>query len=122
MNAFNLAFARRKTVDVMEARKLAMISGLYANTNLDDDKGTRSKIIGELEDQFAEAIANLYDPQPEVELKGNPFFDAMNVPGSELSDEEIASYGGANPADGLTSGAPPMPMDPKSWDIDQDLE
>lgn len=105
----------------MEARKLAMISGLYANTNLDDGKGTRAKIIGELEEQFAEAIAELYEPTPDEPLKGNPFFEAMNVPGSELTDEQIAQYGGATVADGITHGGPPPPI-PADWDIDQGVD
>lgn len=77
----------------MEARKLAMITGFYSNSNYDDDKGTRNKAISQLEDQFKEAIAELYEPTIKEEkdpIKGNPFFDAMNVPGEEIDQNPYA--------------------------------
>lgn len=86
---FNSAFLKRKIVESMEARKLAMISGLYSNTNLDDDKGTRTKIIKELEEQFSEAIAELYEPSEKKPdpLEDNPFFAGLNA--EELTESEL---------------------------------
>lgn len=74
----------------MEARKLAIISGIYANTNLDGKASPRQKMIQDMEDSFKEAIAELYDPAPEVTLEGNPFFDAMNVPGADIDWEKYS--------------------------------
>lgn len=71
----------------MEARKLSIISGLYANSNLDDDKGTRQKIISDMEDNFRDAIKSLYEPVDEDVLADNPFFKAMNVPGGDMEWE-----------------------------------
>lgn len=75
----------------MENRKLAMIAGLYANTNLDGEKGQRQKIIGELEDAFAEAIANVYDPpDDESDPFENEFFKSMKVE-SGITANEVAA-------------------------------
>lgn len=78
-------------MESMEARKLAIISGLYSNSNLDDGKNTRQKMIGEIEENFREAIIRLYDPLEETDqIKDNPFFDAINVPGGDIDWEEFA--------------------------------
>lgn len=75
----------------MEARKIAMITGFYANTNYDDTKGTRSKAIGQLEEQFSEAIAELYEPTVKIdETIDNPFFEAIKVPGEEIDKSPYA--------------------------------
>lgn len=90
---FHLAFLRRETVAAMEARKLAMISGLYGNSNLDGEGSPRAKMITEIDAQFAEAIANLYDPPTEKEDDplDTPFFKAMAVSG-DLTAKEVESY------------------------------
>lgn len=86
----------------MEARKLAMISGLYANTNLDDGKNTRSKMINEIEEKFQDAIIELYEPQEKIDpIKDNPFFDAMNVPGSDIDWKEYAKHNPAKDRPGI---------------------
>lgn len=87
---------KRKTVEMMEARKLSMISGLYANTNLDEKEGARAKVIKDLEEKFAEAVAELYEPSAS---KPDPFeenfFKGMII--EEMSRTEIKEL--ANPSD-----------------------
>lgn len=79
---------KRKTVEAMEARKLAMISGLYANTNLDEKEGQRAKIIQDLEAKFSESVAELYEPsENQPDPFDNPLFKAMNV--EQMSSQEI---------------------------------
>lgn len=69
----------------MEARKLAIISGLYANTNLDSKENSRAKAIKEIEDNFRQAIVELYNPSDKEEnIKDNPFFEAIEVPGGDI--------------------------------------
>jgi hypothetical protein len=89
-SAFNLAFLRRQVVESMESRKNAMISGLYGNSNLDDNKGTRQRIISDMENNFREAIAELYEPTAHLNLKDDPFFKAMHVPGEDIDWEKYA--------------------------------
>ncbi len=54
--SFYEAFAKRQAIESLEARKLAMITGFWANDGMNDDKGTREKALQELEDQFQNAI------------------------------------------------------------------
>lgn len=84
-----------------------MITGLYANTNLDDGKDTRQTIINNMEENFKAAIENLYSPQEDVDLKDNPFFEAMNVPGSNI-DWSVVEEG--NPSIDLESDLPDKPI------------
>ncbi len=59
-----------------------MISGLWANTNLDDDKGTRTTRLREIEASFENAMAIVYGhEQAREEInKEDPFFKAMKAP------------------------------------------
>lgn len=77
-------------MESMEARKVAIISGLYANTNLDGKDSPRQKMINDMEESFKQAIAELYDPTPDVDLSDNPFFEAMNVPGADIDWEKYS--------------------------------
>lgn len=56
-----------------------MISSLWANSNYDDDKGTRQKAIEEIENNFNEAIMAVFgkDNTQEEEIdENNPFFSS----------------------------------------------
>lgn len=78
-------------MESMEARKLAIITGLYANTNYDDGKQTRTRAIHDMEDNFREAIISLYDPETkEEDLDKDPFFEAIDIPGGDIDWEEYA--------------------------------
>lgn len=61
-----------------------MIAALWANSNWDDDKGTRTRVIEEIEESYAEAIDRVLDrnwssqkEQDDVDFENNPFFDKM---------------------------------------------
>lgn len=54
-----------------------MIASLWANSNYDDDKGTREKAIEEIENNFNSVITGFFAGQTEQEEnidKNNPFF------------------------------------------------
>jgi hypothetical protein len=59
-------------VESLERRKEAMIASLWANSNYDDDKGTRRSAIEEIERNFAEAQS----AEEEIDYE-NPFFGAV---------------------------------------------
>jgi hypothetical protein len=66
----------------MERRKEALIAACWANSNYDDDKGTRQNLIDEIEHHFTEAtVAFLTGKQTgeeEFEIdKSNPFWSSM---------------------------------------------
>lgn len=82
------AFAIRKEIEELLDLKNAMISGMYANSNYDDDKGTRMKSIQEINESFAHAIAVLNGEEPamaDIDLNSDPLFAAMKLP-PEIDD------------------------------------
>lgn len=86
--AFYSAFVKRRVVESLERRKEAMVQALWANSNYDDDKGSRQNAIQEIEESFTGAIESIDNPQQETEIdKSDPFFapsfkalDALEVP------------------------------------------
>lgn len=69
---------KRKVVETLEARKDQMIASLWANSNYDDDKGTRQKAIEEIEANFQSVVISVFeggdtDQQEEID-ESNPFF------------------------------------------------
>jgi hypothetical protein len=71
---------RRTLIEGLERRKEAMISALWANSNYDDDKGTRTKAIEEIEGNYREAITQIVDGHDDNEMdeidNNNPFIKA----------------------------------------------
>lgn len=52
------AWSRRKLVDELDDRRNGHINALYANSNFDDDKGTRDKYIESL-NEYYEKLKNI---------------------------------------------------------------
>jgi hypothetical protein len=87
--AMFLAYQKRKASERVEAVRLALVTGLWANSNYDGDgKGAnpRDVALQEIEDMAATALATLYGSPTQDGLKkdidkSDPFFAAMKVPG-----------------------------------------
>ncbi len=80
-----MAFIRRKTVEELTDRKIAMIAALYANSNYDSSEGqdARAQMIGAIEENYEETCIKIYgSTTPEVRkiAEDDPFFAAMQVP------------------------------------------
>lgn len=84
-----LAFQKRKASERVEAVRLALVTGLWANSNYDGDgKGSnpRNVALAGIEEMAATALAMIYGSQTQAGLrtdidKADPFFAAMKVPG-----------------------------------------
>lgn len=79
------AHARRITVERMDAVRNAVISGIWANTNIDDtkeQKGLRADILQKLFDNHMESVRRVYgvETAEDLDLKSDPLFAAMKVP------------------------------------------
>ena len=74
--AFYAAFQKRLVVERLEERKDKMVAALWANSNYDDDKGTRQKAIEEIEGNFNAAVDEIISGVPRDEKidKDDPFF------------------------------------------------
>jgi hypothetical protein len=89
---FYESFTKRRIIESLESRKDQMISALWANSNYDDDKGTREKAINEIESNFNSVIASVFEGkinQQEEEIdESNPFF-ASAKKGQEKLFEQV---------------------------------
>lgn len=76
-----LAFVRRKAVERVNSMRNTIIGGMWANSNYDDDKGTRNQAISAVNMQADMAIAEIYDPPDQSGFDmSDPFWAAMKVP------------------------------------------
>lgn len=67
-----------------------MIAGVWANSNLDDGKDTRNKMLAEIENNYKNAAQLIYGDGEEDKIdKSNPFFAAIKDPDLVASDIDI---------------------------------
>lgn len=101
------AHARRLAAERVLQVKNSMISGVWANSNYDDEKNTRSTLLAQI-DEFAEnALAVIYGAPARTskdeneflsydEIKESPFWKAIKVPSIDhsIDRERIGELGG----------------------------
>lgn len=82
------AFSKRKLVESLERRKLAIIAGMHGNMNFSGKD--LSKAVDDIEGNFQQAIATIYGKPKEKEepLEANPFFAAMKLPKVDVTEED----------------------------------
>lgn len=91
------AFQRRLLCEEWRQRKIGHISACWSNTNLDDPKNDRTKVIKDLEQNYDDLIAAIWNgPEEEEEVAfDDPFFaagkrnaaiatQALTLPGEEV--------------------------------------
>lgn len=77
---------RRKAIEELDQRKIAMISALYANTNYNSSEGrqARTDFIEAIEENNRETVLRIYGADAASDVwkieEDDPFFNAMNVP------------------------------------------
>lgn len=78
--------SKRKAIERATEVRNAIIAGLWANTNLDDNKGSRSRALEEIQNNYDDTIEEIYIGirREDIDLNDDPFFAAMKVPGDEL--------------------------------------
>jgi hypothetical protein len=70
---------KRRAVDEARDVKNAMVSGLWANSNYDDNKNTRSKALKDIENNYQEAINIIYNGVESYEVDmDQPFWAAID--------------------------------------------
>ena len=76
------AFARRQAISEIMDRKNAMIAGVWANPNFDQEgkADLRGNFISKIDNIFEEAIDRIHGVIPEVDLESDPFLAAMKMP------------------------------------------
>lgn len=69
-----------------------MIASLWANSNYDDDKGTRQKAIEEIESSFQSVVMQVFEgvqteQEEEIDESNNPFFAAAKKGQKKLFEQ-----------------------------------
>jgi len=79
------AFVKREQADRALFERNAYITGLLANTNLDDGKQTKSRMLESVDIDYQNVLRSIYNINigDEVEFDQDPFFKAMKIPGVE---------------------------------------
>jgi hypothetical protein len=59
-----------------------MVSGLWANSNYDDEKNTRDGLLQKVEDFYTSSVASIYGKKEDARQfdQDDPFFAAMKRP------------------------------------------
>ena len=75
---------KRRAVNEARDVKNAMISGLWSNSNYDDNKRTRQKALSDIENSYQEAVNVIYNGVESFEVNmDQAFFAAMNLDDDE---------------------------------------
>lgn len=63
----------------------AWITGLLANTNLDDGKSTKKNMLDNIDNTYENTLKSIYNIEDdnEIDFKNDPFFKAIKSPGQE---------------------------------------
>ena len=79
---------REQAVKILDERN-AYISGLLANTNLDDGKQTKKRMLENVDIDYQNTLRSIYNINIEdnIEFDQDPFFKAMRIPGIEPESE-----------------------------------
>ena len=88
------AQVRRKAIEEATAYKNSMVSGVMANTNLDDGKQTKQNLLNDIENRHLETIISIYNGKTDEELdyESDPLFAAIKlddpVPTTDTTENE----------------------------------
>lgn len=85
------AHAKRMAAERVMQLKNSMISGVWANSNYDDDKDTRNRLLAQIDEYAENALDVIYNIERVKaideneflsydEVKDSPFWRAMKVP------------------------------------------
>ena len=84
---------KRQKAERAVLERNAYITGILANTNMDDEKQTKKRALESIDTDYENALRSIYNiKEEEVDLQEDPFFKAMKIPGVDfIPDEEEAT-------------------------------
>ena len=83
------AHVKREQTDKAANERLAYITGIIANTNLDDGKQSKTRALESIDINYQDMVKSIYNviEKDIVDLKNDPFFAAMKIPGQYEPEE-----------------------------------
>ena len=84
---------KREQAEKAVLERHAYLAGILSNPNLDDGKGTKRKVLEDIDTDYQNTLRSIYNINigEEVDLKEDPFFKAMKVPGVDYIPGEEAT-------------------------------
>jgi hypothetical protein len=90
--AFYEAYIKREAAYRAALERNAYITGILANTNLDDNKNTKRNTLESIDTDYQNSLKSIYNINiEEVDLREDPFFKAMKIPGVDFIPGEEAT-------------------------------
>lgn len=83
---------REQSQSALEERN-AYITGILANTNLDDNKSTKHNMLESIDIDYENRLRSIYNViiGEEIDFENDPFFKAMKIPGKDYIPGEEAT-------------------------------
>jgi hypothetical protein len=87
------AHTKREQSEKALDERNAYITGLLANTNLDDGKSTKRNMLENVDIDYQNALKSIYNivNKDEIDFDQDPFFKAIKIPGAEIPVEATES-------------------------------
>lgn len=77
------AFVKREQADRALSERNAYITGILANTNLDDGKQTKATMLRNIDSDYQNNLLNIYNIIEVEDEMDSPLFKAIKLPGSQ---------------------------------------
>jgi hypothetical protein len=84
------AFVKREQASRAFQERTAYITGLLANTNLDDGKQTKARLLESVDIDYENTLRSIYNIIIGEELE-SPLFQAIKIPGQEIPEQATDS-------------------------------
>lgn len=82
------AHIKRESSKTALLERNAYITGLLANTNLDDNKNTKRNMLENVDTDYENKLRSIYNViSKEIDLKDDPFFAAIKIPRYDAPEE-----------------------------------
>lgn len=83
------AYVKREQADRAFQERVAYISGMIANTNLDDGKQTKARMLENIDIDYQNVLRSIYNIiiGDEIDFDQDPLFKAMKIPGKDIQPE-----------------------------------
>lgn len=87
------AYVKREQAEKALLERNAYITGLLANTNLDDGKQTKRRMLENVDIDYQNSLRSIYNViiGKDTALEEDPFFKAMKIPGKDFIPGEEAT-------------------------------
>lgn len=66
-----------------------MVSGLWSNSNYDDNKNTRKRALDDIEYSYQEILLQIYGKIKEQRIEDNPFFAAIDLDDNKAANSPL---------------------------------